>query len=159
MDALWTSQRMRCESFLTLQPHYNLIHRGEYERELEGVAQKYELGVLPYSPLAGGFLTGKYRPGSPPPPDSRGAKSGRVQGYLGSEFCRRVLERVEQVARKKGVSPSQVSLAWLLVRPSVTSPIIGPKNLEQLKDNLASTEVRLSQDEVAELNEASAYSN
>ena len=157
MDALWTSQRNGWESFLTLQPHYNLIHRAEYERELENVAEKYGLGVLPYSPLAGGFLTGKYRPGSPPPPDSRGAKSGRVQGYLSSDPGRRVLGKVEQIATKKGVSPSQVSLAWLLARPSVTSPIIGPKNLDQLKDNLASTQVQLSQEEVGELNEVSAY--
>jgi len=159
VQALWASGVHGWTSFVSLQPHYNLILRAEYERELEAVALEYGLGVLPYSPLAGGFLTGKYRPDMPIPPDSRGAKSKRIQAYLESDKGRSVIGKVEEIAAKRGLSASQVALAWLLARPSVTSPIIGPRSLSQLKDNLASVAARLEPEEVATLDSASSWSD
>jgi len=82
MQALWTSQEHDFERFVCSQPHYNLVHRLEYEREVEKVCQTYGLGVIPYSPLGGGFLTGKYRQGEKPPADSRGESSTRIQAYM-----------------------------------------------------------------------------
>jgi aryl-alcohol dehydrogenase-like predicted oxidoreductase len=158
VQALWASQRDGRESFASLQPHYNLVHRAEYEREVEAVAESYGLGVIPYSPLAGGFLTGKYRRDIPVPENSRGARGGRIQGYLGSDQARRILSEVEQIAQVRGLTPSQVSLAWLLHRRSVTAPIIGPKDVEQLNDNIASTAVHLEPEELASLSEVSSWS-
>lgn len=159
MQALWASEVHRWTSFVSLQPHYNLIGRAEYERELETVALEYGLGVLPYSPLAGGFLTGKYRPGGPIPPDSRGAKSKRIQAYLESDQVQAVIGKLDEIAGRRGLSASQVSLAWLLARRSVTSPIIGPKNLSQLKDNLGSVSARLEAEEGAALDSVSSWTD
>ncbi len=157
MEALWTSDHLRLNGFVCIQPHYNLVHRDEYERDLEAVAVKYELGVIPYSPLAGGFLTGKYQPGTTPEQGTRGASSDRIRAYLSTETPVRTLSKVVQIATHIGATPSQVALAWLLQRPSVTAPIIGPRNLAQLEDNLAAVDLQLSEQEWEELAVASAW--
>jgi aryl-alcohol dehydrogenase-like predicted oxidoreductase len=153
MQALWTSDVRRLVRFVSLQPHYNLLHREEYERELEAVCSEYGLGVIPYSPLAQGFLTGKYRRGEEPPPGTRGAGSRRVQAYMQEERSWRILTRLEGVGRERRKSVSQMALGWLLTRPSVTSPIIGPRSLEQLEDNLGAAGLRLSAEETRALEE------
>ena len=157
MQALWTSDRLALARFECLQPHYNLVHRDEYERELEEVCRVYGLGVIPYSPLAGGFLTGKYEPGQPAPEGTRGSQSGRIKRYLSSENGQRVLEAVRQVADHRRASSSQVALAWLLARPGVTSPIIGPRSIDQLADNLGATRLRLERAEIERLERAAAW--
>jgi aryl-alcohol dehydrogenase-like predicted oxidoreductase len=157
MRALWTSDRLALARFECLQPHYNLVHRDEYERELEEVCRVYGLGVIPYSPLAGGFLTGKYEPGQPAPEGTRGSQSGRIKRYLSSEHGQRVLEAVRQVAGQRRASSSQVALAWLLARPGVTSPIIGPRSIDQLADNLGATRLRLERAEIERLERAAAW--
>ncbi len=155
MRALWTSERKGLDRFVCLQPHYHLLNRSEYERELESVCVSYGLGVIPYSPLAGGFLTGKYRPGADPPKDSRGATSSRIRGYLDDQRSWSVLSALQDMGKERGKSASQTALSWLLSRPSVTSPIIGPKNLVQLEDNLGSAGLRLSGGEIEVLDSAS----
>jgi aryl-alcohol dehydrogenase-like predicted oxidoreductase len=157
VQALWGSEMKRQAAFVSLQPHYNLAHREEFERELETVAAKHRLAVLPYSPLAGGFLTGKYRPEQPLPAGSRGAGSSRIKGYLASERGRAVLAAVEDVSAARGASPSQVALAWLLARPTITSPIIGPRSANQLEDNLAALDLRLTDEELSKLTSASSW--
>jgi aryl-alcohol dehydrogenase-like predicted oxidoreductase len=157
MQALWTSDRLKLARFECLQPHYNLVHRQEYERELEEVCRTYGLGVIPYSPLAGGFLTGKYASGQPAPEGTRGSQSGRIKGYLRSENGRRVLDAVQQVAANRSASASQVALAWLLARAGVSSPIIGPRSIEQLADNLGATGLQLEQAEIERLEKVSAW--
>lgn len=157
VQALWTSDRLKLARFDCLQPHYNLVHRREYEGGLEEICRTYGLGVIPYSPLAGGFLTGKYTPGQPAPEGTRGSQSGRIKEYLTSEQGRRVLEAVQGVASHHGASPSQVALAWLLARPGVTSPIIGPRTIAQLADNLGAIGLRLGQPEIEHLASASAW--
>lgn len=152
-EALWTSEYYGLARYETLQPHHNLVHRAEFERELAAVCQAYGLGVIPYSPLAAGFLTGKYRPG-------RSVESARLS-RASQHFNERnwaLLEQMEQLGKDKGgYSISQVALAWLLADPLVTSPIIGPRTLEQLQDNLQATELKLSQDEKKRLDEASQW--
>jgi|SRR5271157_455249 len=152
MQALWTSDKNHLKRFDSLQPHYNLVHRAEFERELAAVCKAYSIGVIPYSPLAGGFLTGKYRPGVNPP----SARAGRVKRY----FNRRnwtLLDRLEGLGEQKKASISQIALAWLLADPLISSPIIGPHSLAQFKDNLGAVEVRLTVEEKAGLDKASAW--
>jgi aryl-alcohol dehydrogenase-like predicted oxidoreductase len=157
VEALWWSSQHHHAEFVSLQPHYNLVHRDEYERGLEPVAIRYRLAVLPYSPLAGGFLTGKYAAGDNPPPGSRGAGSQSIRGHLSSPKSLAVLAAIRELASARNASASQIALAWLLARPSVTSPIIGPKSVEQLEDNLGASAQSLGPDEVARLEQASAW--
>ena len=123
MQALWASDRLRLARFNCLQPHYNLVKRAEFERELKDVCRTYGLGVIPYSPLAGGFLTGKYRKDQTP----ESARAERAKRYA-SEKNWQLLEKMETLAQARGSwSVSQVALAWLLSDPLITSPIIGPR--------------------------------
>ncbi len=154
MQALWVSDRNNLARYNVLQPHYHLVHRAEFERELAEVCRTYELGVIPYSPLAGGFLTGKYQVGMTTVPSER---SGGAQRYF-TERNWAVLHQMELIGKEKGNhTPSQIALAWLLSEPLITSPIIGPRNLEQLYDNLGAVGLRLTSDEKKILDEASNW--
>jgi aryl-alcohol dehydrogenase-like predicted oxidoreductase len=153
-EALWTSRQLNLARFDSLQPHYNLAHRHEFERELSEVCHAYHLGVIPYSPLAAGFLTSKYQRSQPEP------ESARINGVKRRHFNDKgwaIHAAAEKVAMQNSRSISQVALAWLLSNPLITSPIIGPRDLEQLKDNLAVAGFRLSADEKIALDEASSW--
>jgi aryl-alcohol dehydrogenase-like predicted oxidoreductase len=153
MQALWTSENCGLARYDSLQPHYNLVHRGEFERELADVCRTYGLGVIPYSPLAGGFLTGKYRRGQPDP-DS--ARADRAKQYS-NEKNFALIDKMEQLGKEKGgKSVSHIALAWMLSDPLITSPIIGPRSLDQLNDNLGAAGLRLTAEEKKKLDEASA---
>lgn len=158
VEALWVSDRRNLAAFTSTQPHYNLIHRREFEEEQETVSRNYEIGVLPYSPLAGGFLTGKYTRGVTPPKDTRGATSDEVQAHLSRPEAWRVMEELQRIGQARGKSASQVALAWLLSKPAVTSPIIGPRSLEQLEDNLGAVSFTLQAEETEALDRVSARS-
>jgi aryl-alcohol dehydrogenase-like predicted oxidoreductase len=151
MQALWTSDERNLESFISLQPHYNLLHRDEYERELEQVCLEYNLAVLPYSPLAGGFLTGKYMRDVIPPADSRGAGSQRIQTYMSQNRSWELLDELKSLGAQHGKTVSQMALGWLLTRPSVTSPIIGPRSVEQLHENLGAVGLRFDEAELGSI--------
>ena len=150
MQALWTSDARGWASYVCLQPHYNMVHRGEFERELMDVCRTYGLGVIPYSPLAGGFLTGKYHR------DHTDAGSRRNSSRYFTERNWGILEKIEQVgAELGGKSVSQVSLAWMLANPVITAPIVGPRSVEQLQDNLGAVDIKLPAEMVEKLNEVS----
>lgn len=153
MEALWTSDCQHLTRFNCLQPHYNLIHRAEFESELAEVCSTYSLGVIPYSPLAGGFLSGKYQR------DGSEVNSPRAHGvrkyFIEQNWL--ILEQMTQIATAHDASISQVALAWQLQTPPITSPIIGPRNVEQLQDNLGAVELRLTVDEMEELNQLSKW--
>lgn len=153
VHSLWVAERLNLACFDSLQPHYNLVWREEFERELREVCSTFGLGIIPYSPLAGGFLSGKYRRSSIP--------ASRRQENVKKYFTERnwaLLEQVDGVAAGHGgVSTSQVALAWLLADPLITSPIIGPRNLAQLKDNLGSLDLFLTVDEIEKLNQVSNW--
>jgi aryl-alcohol dehydrogenase-like predicted oxidoreductase len=154
MESLWASQYNKIAHFDSLQPHYNLAHRAEFERELADVCRTYSLGVIPYSPLAAGFLTDKYKR------DKAEPESRRINGVKRRYFNDRswaIHDVVERVASNNGKSTSQVALAWLLSNPLITSPIIGPRSLEQLEDNLGASGFRLSSDDMKSLNEVSEW--
>lgn len=155
MGALWASDTYRLARYDSLQPHYNLVHRAEFERELANVCRTYGLGVIPYSPLGGGFLTGKYRKDQVP--DS--ARQGSARRYF-NERNWKLLDQMETLGQEKGgASISQIALAWLLSDPLISSPIIGPRNLEQLEDNLGAAGLRLSTQEKKMLDESSDWKN
>ncbi len=151
-EALWTSKVHGLARYDSLQPHYSLVHRSEFERELADVCQVYGIGVIPYSPLAGGFLTGKYRQASDLP---ESARLNGVRRYF-NERNWALLDQMELLGREKGgASISQIALAWMLSDPLITSPIIGPRSLEQLDDNLGAAGLRLTQEEKSALDQAS----
>jgi aryl-alcohol dehydrogenase-like predicted oxidoreductase len=152
MQALWSSDRNGLARYDSLQPHYNLVHRQEFERELAVVCKTYSIGVIPYSPLAGGFLTGKYRRNLVP----NSARAAGAKRYF-KESNWSLLDQMEKLSRVKGASVSQVALAWLLSEPLITSPIIGANSPEQLMDNLGALEVRLAPEEKFALDQASAW--
>ncbi len=153
MEALWAADRHGFARYDSLQPHYNLVHRAEFERELEEVCRAFGLGVLPYSPLAGGFLTGKYSPDRIP-------ESARADGVRSRYFTKqgwRTLRAVQAVAKQLDTTPGAVALAWLLARPSVTAPIIGANSVEQLQANLAALEITLTPKQIDRLDRASDW--
>jgi aryl-alcohol dehydrogenase-like predicted oxidoreductase len=141
--------RPRCE-----QSSYSILVRAP-ERDVFPVAQRYDMGVIVYSPLAGGWLTGKYRQGEDPPEGSRMARSAAMGGRFGPRFDRsrpevqrryETVEALSRVADKAGLPPAHLALAFTLAHPAVTSAIIGPRTLQQLEDLLAGAEVRLEAD-------------
>jgi aryl-alcohol dehydrogenase-like predicted oxidoreductase len=144
---------------VTLQPQYNLLQRA-VELELVQVCLNEGIGLLPWSPLGGGWLTGKYRRDLPPAGTTRlGEDPDRGMEAYGrrnpEERTWRVIEAVRSVAEARGVSMAQVALAWLVDRPAVTSVIVGARTLEQLDDNLGAAGLHLSAEETARLDEAS----
>jgi aryl-alcohol dehydrogenase-like predicted oxidoreductase len=137
----------------TLQPEYNLYAREGYEAELEGVAQRHGLGVINFFALASGFLTGKYRSKADEGKSQRGDRI--VERYLNPRGFR-ILAALDQVAGKHGSSPAQVSLAWLIARPSITAPIVSATSLPQLDELVSATKLTLDADDIQALNDASA---
>jgi len=153
MKSLWVSDKRNYARFECLQPHYNLVHRAEFERELMPLCKDQGLGVIPYSPLAGGFLTGKYRRGQPVPAGSRGENSEHIRQLADSERGQAALDKLEEIGCAHGKSIAQTALAWLLTNPVITAPIIGANTADQLSVSLGAAGYRLSADEVAALDE------
>jgi aryl-alcohol dehydrogenase-like predicted oxidoreductase len=152
--ALGVSERRHLAHYVSLQPHYNLAHRAEFERELEPLCLDQGLGVIPYSPLAGGFLSGKYRPNQALPATNRATE-------IESDYCNErgwsILAALDVVAAEQGASVGQVALAWLLARPAITAPINGARSPEQLQANLGALNIRLSEEQIRRLNESSVW--
>jgi aryl-alcohol dehydrogenase-like predicted oxidoreductase len=144
---------------VTLQPQYNLLAR-DIEWELIPVCRNENIGVLPWSPLAGGWLTGKYRPDEAPTGATRLGENPQrgVEAYdrRNTERTWQVLDALRSVADGRGTSTGVVALAWLVDRPAVTSVILGARTLEQLDENLSAAGVHLAADEVSALDDASA---
>ncbi len=146
VDALWCSKELGLNRFVTEQPPYNLLDR-RIERELIPMAQTYGLGLIPWSPLAGGFLTGKYRRGGAAPEDGRfgEGKHFRSGTLLNSDKGYDIVECLEELASSKGCTVSQLALAWTMHQPGITSPIIGPRTMAQLQDNLGAIGVEVTE--------------
>jgi len=157
MKSLWVSDVRNLVRFESLQPHYNLMHRAEFERELLPLCRDQQIGVIPYSPLAGGFLTGKYRPGQPFPPGSRGESNQRIRKYAESDTGQKVIAKLEEIGQAHGKTIAQTALAWMLTNPVITAPIIGANTVLQLQDLLGAVGYRLSDDEMRTLNELTAW--
>ncbi|HUX11643.1 MAG TPA: aldo/keto reductase [Spirochaetia bacterium] len=148
VEALWVAEKLGTNRFVCEQPPYNILDR-RIERELLPVAQTYGFAVIPWSPLAMGLLTGKYRRNTPPPEGTRynTVKDNPMLARRWTEKAFDVTDRLEPVVKAKGCTMSQFSLAWVLSRPGVTSPIIGPRTMEQFEDNLGALTVQITKDD------------
>jgi aryl-alcohol dehydrogenase-like predicted oxidoreductase len=152
--ALWESSRGGYVRYECLQPKYNLVIRDEYERELEPLCLEQSIGVIPYSSLGSGFLSGKYRRGAALPSTARAA--GVQKGYM-TDRGFAVLEAIDKVAARTGATPAQVALSWLAHRPGITAPIASATSVGQLKELIGGIELVLDTDARATLDAASAW--
>jgi len=155
MKALGTSERLGLPRFVSQQIYYSLQGR-EAEYELIPLAVDQGLGVLVWSPLAGGLLSGKYRRGQQPPEGSRGLTDWNEPPVYDPDGLYDIIEVLVKIAEQRGVSAAQVALAYTLAKPAVTSLVIGARTDEQLADNLAAADLTLSDDERSQLDAASA---
>lgn len=153
VETLWISERHGWERFVSLQPPYSILRR-TMELEHFPMARKFGLGNIVWSPLEGGWLTGKYRRDSGNPKDSQ-----RAEKWIGDienpRFQRRldVVERLIPLAEDKGISLARFANAWVLRNPAVTSNIIGPRTIEQLEDSLGAVDVEITEEEEAKIDE------
>jgi len=155
-DSQWIAKTEHLHRFVALQMQYSLMVR-DLEREHVPVCRKFGLGVLPWSPLAAGFLSGKYARNQPPPPGVRLEKWKERFADFDSDRGWRTIEALQAMATEKEITPSAIALAWLLAKPTVTSVIFGARSLEQLDDNLKAADVKLSDKDVVALDDASAF--
>lgn len=146
------SDREGLARYVALQPHYNLVSRDTYEGPLQDLAAREGLAAVPYFSLASGFLTGKYRPGTTV--DS--ARAGSAAKHLESERGQRVLTALDEIAAAHDAPVATVALAWLAAQPTVTAPIASARTVEQLPALLGVAELRLSQQDLDRLTQASA---
>lgn len=152
LEGLWVSMEYGLNRFASEQAPYNLLER-RIERELIPMAKTYGIAILTWSPLAGGFLSGKYRRGKPVPADSRFEVFWKGWGREHmNEVVFDIVEEIERQSRDKDCTPTQLALAWQLQRSGITSVIIGPRTLDQLEDNLGAMEVPMSEEDVEKLN-------
>ena len=150
--SLEVSEKRELPKYQCLQPHYNLIERAGYEKDLEPLCLKHGIGVIPYFALAAGFLTGKYRSEADLSKSPRGMG---VKKYL-NERGMRILHALDEVARQHDSTPGKVALAWLIARPSITAPIASATSVDQLNDLIDATRLHLDQASIDLLNNASA---
>lgn len=142
VESLWVSEKHGLNRFVCEQQPYNLLDR-RVERELMPMARTYGVATIPWSPLAGGLLTGKYRRGEEPEAGTRFANPNAAQRRRFNQGIFDVIEGLAPVAKARGVPLSQFALAWVMAQPGVTSPIIGPRTMAQLDDNLDAADVVL----------------
>jgi aryl-alcohol dehydrogenase-like predicted oxidoreductase len=151
MEALWLSQSNGWASFAAYQPQYSLVVR-DIEEEIVPVCELKGLGVVAWSPLAGGFLTGKYRRRGQHLPGTRSDEGWVFAERFWASNADETLQALNEVARELGRTPAQVALRWVLDRPVVTSAIIGARTLDQARDNLRAAGWRLPAEALARLN-------
>jgi aryl-alcohol dehydrogenase-like predicted oxidoreductase len=152
-EANKVAQKGGWSRYESIQPPYHLLQRSDFEAKLEPLCQKDEIGVITYSSLASGFLTGKYQQGQELP--SSGRASGVQQKFF-NEKGWAVLEAVESVAKRLGATPAQVALAWIARRPGMTGPIASATTKEQLDEIVGGIALKLDDEAVATLEQASA---
>ncbi len=143
--SLWASERGGYAQYASVQPRYNLIDREEYERELEPMVVQYGIGVICYSSLASGFLSGKYRREGTLPESKR---AGGIQQRYMNDRGFAVLDKVLRVAETTGATPGQVAIAWLLQRPSITAPIVSATSVAQVEELCGAVNVQLAAEDL-----------
>ncbi len=155
VESIYTSQLQNLETFVTLQAQYSLVVR-DLEREHVPACLRHGLGILPWSPLASGFLSGKYQASEAPPPGSRLDKRKKSLELYDRPRNWAILKEIELVASELGASVAAVALAWLVQKPAVTSVIFGARNLAQLQANLQAADLVLPAQAMARLDAVSA---
>jgi aryl-alcohol dehydrogenase-like predicted oxidoreductase len=148
VESLWASKELGLNRFVTEQPPYNILDR-RIERELVPMSQTFGIGLVPWSPIAGGLLSGKYRRGQPMPEDSRfadQANPNRQERLVEQVYD--VVEQLEPLAQSKDCTLVQLAVAWVLAQPGVCSPIIGPRTMSQMEEYLGALSVTMSQSDL-----------
>jgi aryl-alcohol dehydrogenase-like predicted oxidoreductase len=151
--AVMLQERLGLEKYVTAQMYYSLVGRG-LEYEFQSFAEYHNIGILVWSPLAGGFLSGKYSLANPAPDGTRFADAGSFVPF-DKEAGYRVVAALKKVAERHGVSPARVALAWVLAQPAISSVIVGARRVEQLEDNIGAVDLRLSDEDLRLLDVAS----
>lgn len=151
--ALDLSEQKGLARYESLQPLYNLFDRAAFEKELQKVCVDRQVGVIPFSSLASGFLTGKYRSADDFGKSPRGGRMGR---YLDDPRGQAILKALDEVSAGYGATQAQVALAWIIAQPGLTAPIASATSVEQLNDILGAARLKLSADDLAKLDKASA---
>ena len=151
VEALQTSRALNLNAFVSVQPYYNLLKRG-IERDLVPACEAYDIGIIPYFPLESGFLTGKYRPGEGAPEGTRLAKAPMYQSHL-NEGNFAILAGLESFAEERGHTVGELAMAWLAARPQVCSVISGASTPEQVEANAKGLEWKLTDEDLAEVDE------
>jgi len=151
--ALGIQEREHLEKFVTAQMYYSLVGR-ELEYDWISFAQYHNIGILVWSPLAGGFLSGKYDRKNPAPPGTRFAEAGRFIPF-DTERGHRVVEVLKELETRHGVSPARIALSWILSRPAVSSVIIAARKKDHMIDNIKASDLTLTGEELTKLDEAS----
>ena len=154
MKSLWVSDVTKLARFDSIQPHYSYVHRAEFERETQAVCADQGIGVIPYSPLGGGFLTGKYRRDADVPDSVR---AGGVKNRYMNEQGFAAVDKLEEIGNVHDATIAQTAIAWILANPTVSSAIIGANTLEQLTDTMKGADIELSAEEKAALDEITAW--
>ncbi len=158
LESLWIAKELGANRYVSEQPPYHMLDRG-IERELIPMAQTYGIAILPWSPLARGFLSGKYRSGMEVPADSRFASdrkgaAGRLAERWNEHFGERataMISLLETLAAEKEVTMAQVAMAWVIRQPGVTSPIVGPRTMAHFDDNLGALAVNFTEEDHARI--------
>ena len=145
VESLWVAKELGLNRVVCEQPAYNLLDR-RVENELLPTARTFGIAVIPWGPLGGGLLSGRYQRGEPLPADGRYALNPRQQQRV-TDGVFDVIEALTPIAQEKSCTLSQLALAWCEQQPGVTSPIIGPRTMEQLEDNLGSAEVVITEED------------
>ncbi len=148
MESLWVSKELGLNRFVCEQPPYNLLDR-RIERELLPLCRTYGVGVIPWAPIAGGLLSGKYRLNQPRPAGTRYEKG--AFNNRDNDTALASVEKYVEFCEARSVAPAQMALAWCLAQPGVTSPIIGPRTTEQMTDYLAAQEIVVTEDDTKQL--------
>ncbi len=148
---LWLSDKHNLARFDSIQPHYHLLNRPEVEPDLAALCLDQGVGMIPYSPLAGGFLTGKYTRESDPT-TGRGADGDRMKRYKTDQGFA-VIDALREMGQARNKTIAQMALGWQLTQPFVTSPIVGASNVEQLEESLGAIGLRLSEEEMKHLDD------
>ena len=154
VESLWTSDKLRTHRFESVQLQWSLLERGA-EREMIPACRTFGLGTLIWSPLASGFLSGKYRRDQPLPTGARLTEWKDTMKRLGTERSYALLDVLDKVAKRREATPAAVSIAWLLAKRETSSVILGARTVAQLDDNMKALDVRLSEEDMADLDEAS----
>ena len=153
VESLWTSEKLGLNRFVTEQPPYHLLDR-RIERELIPACQTFGIGLIPWSPLAGGFLTGKYKRGAAEAEQTKGRLVGKtMRNELANDAAFDKIDALQKIADGKGCSLGDLALSWCMNQPGITSPIIGPRTMEQLEDNLKSIDVAITDDDRKQIDE------
>lgn len=156
VEALWTAERGGLDLFFVLQNQYNILQRWDIEPEILPICRQYGMGMMTYSPLAVGLLTGRFRRGQTPPADSAWTAGDRFDAAL-DEKTEQIIQRLVDIGQAQNKTPAQVAIAWILANDDVTAPIIGPDRPEHVEEVFGALDVEFSAEQLQALDELSQW--